>query len=241
MGMPFASTLNQQKISQKTVVLVEDDSVFREFFSDVLQGTDDLLLLGVAQDLAAGLSLLEGAMPDVLLVDLGLPDGSGLDLILAARKQWEDRCHIMVISVLGDDYSVIQAFEYGAEGYLLKNSSARNFAQDIRDLIAGGSPVSPVIAKRILERFKQKEAKVLTESQDTKTFPKIKLSPREKETLLLLSQGFTKKEVAKKMTITAETVKSNLRQIFHKMYVDEPGKRRSVLAAADDAKRWGIL
>lgn len=240
MRKPPSSNLDQHHLTKKTVVLVEDDPVFRDFFSGVLKRTDDLKLLGVAHDLESGLAFLEMEIPDVLLVDLGLPDGTGLDLIEKARKRWGDKCHIMVISVFGDDNSVIQSFEHGAEGYLLKNSSARDFAQDIRDLIAGGSPISPIIAKKILHRFKQNEV------EKTKS-PHILLTPRERETLQFLAMGMSKKETANAMHIGLETVKENTRRIFRKMYDDcvnddsEPKSRRKITEVINDARRWGLI
>jgi DNA-binding NarL/FixJ family response regulator len=89
----------------------------------------------------------------VLLVDLGLPDGSGIDVIRAAHTQWPT-CAVMVCTAFGDEAHVLQSIEAGASGYLLKDSEPENMLHEIRSLHGGGSPISPLIARQILMRFR---------------------------------------------------------------------------------------
>src|SRR6218665_602602 len=128
------------------VALVEDDPVFTAAFVAALCGVADIAVHGLAHNLRQGLALLDGAAADVLLVDLGLPDGSGIELIESAQRRWP-RCHVMVSTVFGDESHVIRSLEAGAAGYLLKDSAPARLAEEIRSVQAGGSPVSPLIAR----------------------------------------------------------------------------------------------
>jgi DNA-binding NarL/FixJ family response regulator len=136
------------------VVIVEDDPGLRNALSRVVQAAPDMRLTGVAGTRAEGLALLQNPPADVLLVDLGLPDGSGIDVIRAAVLQWPS-CSIMVCTNFGDETHVMRSIEAGAAGYLLKDSSPAKMIDEIRSLASGGSPISPIIARQILARFRQ--------------------------------------------------------------------------------------
>src|SRR5215813_13148884 len=135
------------------IVVVEDDARFRTAFAAAILGSDDLALQAEAASLQEGMALLSGPAADVLLVDLGLPDGSGVDLIKATRVAWPT-CDIMVSSVFGDEAHVLRSIEAGAVGYLLKDSEPASIVEQVRSLRAGGSPISPLIARRILLRLR---------------------------------------------------------------------------------------
>ena len=131
------------------VVIVEDDHATRRRLAAVVDAQPDLRLSGVAATLAEAHSLLSAQVPDVLLTDIGLPDGSGMDLIR--------RCHrdtpgvdVMVITVFGDESTVLCAIEAGATGYLLKNGLPLYLSAQVRALRLGGRPLSPVIAQRLV-------------------------------------------------------------------------------------------
>ena len=138
------------------VCLVEDDVDFQNELVAALGTAPDMTLAGVASTRAQGLQMLEGRQPDVLLVDLGLPDGSGIDVVRAAHARWP-ACNIMVSTTFGDETHVIQSIEAGASGYLLKDSVPEKLVQEIRSLHAGGSPISPLIARQVVMRFRQAE------------------------------------------------------------------------------------
>ena len=113
-----------------SILIVEDKPEFLSGFSRMVSSAPDLRLAGTATTLAGGLALLDGEPADVLLVDLGLPDGSGLELIreLARRPAWRERCEVMVVSVFADEAHVMAAIEAGASGYLVKDSTPTSFA-----------------------------------------------------------------------------------------------------------------
>lgn len=104
------------------VALVEDDVSFQNALKEAIQAAPDMALLGVAGTRAQGLQMLDEVQVDVLLVDLGLPDGSGIDVIRAAHAQWPG-CNIMVSTTFGDELHVVQSLEAGASGYLLKDGT----------------------------------------------------------------------------------------------------------------------
>src|SRR5205085_6700597 len=128
--------------------------------------------------------------PDVLLTDLGLPDGSGIDIIGEASRRYPDT-DIMVVTVFGDEEHVLAAIEAGATGYVLKDSIPEEFVALIKQLRAGGSPISPVIARQLLKRFKPAAA-----SRSEAPVESAGLSPREAEVLSLIAKGFSFGEIA---------------------------------------------
>ena len=136
------------------VAIVEDDLSFRSALARALLAAPDMKLAGTAGTQAEGIALLQGPPVDVLLVDLGLPDGSGIEVIRAAARQWPS-CSIMVSTNFGDETHVMRSIEAGAAGYLLKDSSQAKIVDEIRSLASGGSPISPIIARKVLARFRQ--------------------------------------------------------------------------------------
>jgi DNA-binding NarL/FixJ family response regulator len=135
-----------------TVLIVEDDLRLRASLAQAILAAADLKLVGESDDLPEGLRLLEAMQPEVLLVDIGLPSGSGLELIRHAARR-SPHCNVMVITVFAEEQLVVDCIEAGATGYLLKGSSPQDIAAQIRLLVAGGSPISPTIARRLLGRF----------------------------------------------------------------------------------------
>ena len=136
-----------------TVMVVEDDPAFLTRFCKIVSSDAELELFAAVADLASARQAMRTAVPDVLLIDLGLPDGSGIDLIReTARRRPET--DIMVITVFGDEDHVLASIEAGATGYILKDSLPAEFVQLIKQLRAGGSPISPVIARQLLKRLK---------------------------------------------------------------------------------------
>ena len=135
-----------------TVAVVDDDHRYRSLIAHALMAAEGLTFVGAAYDVASGMALIEAKKPQVLLVDLGLPTGSGLDLIRHAVRHVPD-CDIMVISVFEDAEHVLAAIAAGATGYLLKGTGNAELASQIRALHAGGSPISPGIARQLIKRL----------------------------------------------------------------------------------------
>jgi len=209
------------------VLLVEDDPTFFAAFTRAIGNAPDLRLVGAASTLAEGKALLEKISPDVLLVDLGLPDGSGIDLIRLARERHPD-CDAMVATVFGDEAHVIQSIEAGATGYLLKDSADEDIAEQIRHLHAGGSPISPVIARRLLTRFRP-------EVPSPGGAARVDLSARELEVLGLITKGFTFEEIARLIAVSPHTVGTYVKRIYGKLQVG------SKTEAVYEARKLGLV
>ncbi|MCS7001540.1 MAG: response regulator transcription factor [Dehalococcoidia bacterium] len=209
------------------VVIVEDDAKFRGAFARLIEATVDMDLIGTAATLAQGFDLVRRGMPDVLLVDLDLPDGSGLDLIrhVAARS---DTCDIMVITVFGDERHVLESIEAGASGYLLKDSMPADFIEQIRVLHAGGSPISPVIARQLLSRFVSPRAAMAAVGVP-------ELSDRERAVLNLVTKGFSYQEIATLLRVSPHTVLTYVKRIYRKLQVG------SKTEAVYEARKLGLL
>jgi DNA-binding NarL/FixJ family response regulator len=216
-----------------TIQIVEDKREFMEGFLRTLSSVPDMQITGTAATLAEGRKLLCGEPVDVLLVDLGLPDGSGLELIreVAQRPVWRERCDVMVISVFADEAHVMSALEAGATGYLLKDSAPDNFIQQIRELHAGGSPVSPVIARKLLGRLSFATVAALPACK----LISIELAESERKVLDYAARGYTYDEVADLMGVTRHTVMSYVKRSYRKLQV------HSKTEALYEARRLGLV
>lgn len=191
------------------IILVDDDPQIRQHMTAVLDAEPRFRLSACAETLAQGLDALAKAPPRVLLVDLGLPDGSGLELIAAASLY--PNTDSMVISVFGDELNVISALKAGATGYLLKDGMAGSIIQDILSLIAGGSPISAKIARHLLNRFQPTPR---SEGQVPE------LTQRQIEVLKLVAMGYKRREIADKLFISVDTVGTHILNIYKKLRVN---------------------
>ncbi len=219
------------------VALVEDDAAFQQAFRNALAAAPDLAMVGVAATVAEARAMLGEAPCDVLVVDLGLPDGSGVDIIGEAHIRWPG-CAIMVATTFADERHVIASIEAGASGYLLKDSPLPTIAEDIRVLHAGGSPISPRIARQVLMRFRPDEKPAEEGAVDAEAAEKSgipSLSEREKETLQLITRGFSFEEIAELMGVSRNTVLTFVRRIYAKLEV------RSKTEAVFEARAYGLL
>jgi DNA-binding NarL/FixJ family response regulator len=200
------------------VAIVEDDVRFLDALRSTIESAPDMLLCSVASTREQALQQLGAEAADVLLVDLGLPDGSGIDVIRAAVQRWP-RCGVMVSTAFGDEQHVMQSLEAGAAGYLLKDSAPKSMLAEIRILHAGGSPISPLIARQVLMRFLPKapapKEVVVTPTKG----PQVSLSARERQVLEYITKGFTTEETAKLMDISWHTVQTFVRRIYAKLEV----------------------
>jgi DNA-binding NarL/FixJ family response regulator len=212
-----------------TVIVVEDDPAFLARFCRIVAGAPELSLLAAVGDIASARSAIARSAPDVLLTDLGLPDGSGVDLI-RETAQAHPATDIMVISIFGDEEHVLASIEAGATGYVLKDSLPDEFVALIAQLRAGGSPISPVIARRLLTRFKKPHA-----AQALLEAPPSLLSARESEVLSLIAKGFNFGEIARLLDVSPHTITAHVKKIYQKLAVHSRGE------AVYEAGKMGLL
>lgn len=191
-----------------TIALVEDDDEARKRLVASINSDSSLRLVGEYATGEAALAGLSSGAPDVFLVDLGLPDVPGLEVVkrIAATHP---ACDILVVTVFGDEGSVIGALEAGARGYLLKGALEHDIAEDIRHLRSGGSPLSPVIARQVLKRLLPAKS---APAEDV-------LTPRESEILNAIARGFSYAETASLLHLSVQTVHTHLKNIYKKLAV----------------------
>jgi DNA-binding NarL/FixJ family response regulator len=177
--------------------------------------------------------------PNVLLVDLGLPDHSGLEVIRMC-KVLRPQTEIMVVTMFGDEANMIRAFEAGASGYLLKDGTEDELAQHVQSLHAGGSPMSPIIARQLLSRMGTGAKPSAPASVPIVNPPlPIKadrlLTEREEQVLQFLARGYTYGELAKQMGVTVNTIQTHIRGLYAKLEVHSKSE------AIFEAKQLGLL
>jgi DNA-binding NarL/FixJ family response regulator len=217
------------------VLLVEDEPGFAERFADIVRSDPEFELIGVAPNCAAARAVLAVEKPDILLADLGLPDGSGIDIIRETAARYPD-CDIMVVTVFGDEDHVLASIEAGAAGYVLKDSIPGEFLGLLRQLRAGGSPITPVIARKLLTRFKADTARGPEAKAAAATEPPAGvLSPRETEVLTYIAKGFSFNEIADLLGMSAHTVTTHVKRIYQKLAVHSRGE------AVYEATQMGLL
>ena len=210
------------------VAVVEDDAACRASVVQAVQAAPDMRLAWQAAARAPALALLPGAPLDVLLVDLGLPDGSGLEVIAAARQHWPD-CAVMVSTMFGDEAHVLHSIEAGAMGYLLKDVEAPALLDELRSLHAGGSPINPLVARKLLLRTAGAAPQPAAQA-DAAQPEGERLSAREAEVLRRVARGHTLAEVAQALGVSRHTVRSYVRRIYGKLQVST--RAQAVHAAA---------
>ncbi len=239
-----------------TVALVEDEPETHARLCAALAKDDRIELLHATNAAKPMLQWLVGQMgvdgPDVLLVDLGLPDQSGLEVIRLC-KAMKPKTEIMVVTMFGDEANMIRAFEAGASGYLLKDGDESELAEHVRTLDAGGSPMSPIIARQLLSRMgsgagSSAAAKPIQHGlpaspaytnlqpiRHTKTSTERLLTEREETVLQLLSRGYSYGELAKEMGVTINTIQTHIRGLYTKLEVHSKSE------AIFEARQLGLL
>jgi DNA-binding NarL/FixJ family response regulator len=214
-----------------SILIVEDEPEFVRAYCEAITREADFRLVGAVPTLAAALALLEQAVPDVLVVDLGLPDGNGAELIRRASKRRPD-CDALVVTVFGDDRHVIDAIEAGATGYLLKDSPPGELVRCIRELRAGGAPISPSIARRLLARLRAPERAAGPGEAGAAAGL---LTERETEILRLVAKGLSFTDVGAALSISEHTVVAHVKKIYRKLSVHSRGE------AVFEATQLGLL
>jgi DNA-binding NarL/FixJ family response regulator len=215
------------------VAIVEDDVPTRGRLTEAINGHRALSVVAELGCLAEARDWLGRGEPcDALLVDLGLPDGPGVSIIREARGQASSP-EVMVITSMGDRHHVLEAIEAGASGYLLKDADPGAVGDAVLELIAGGSPISPSIARHLLRRFQEPSGDPPAEQPEAAST--LKLTPRETEVLGLAAKGLTYEEIAQLLGMSYHTVTTHTRHIYRKL------SARSRSEAVFEALRQGLI
>ncbi len=214
------------------VMIVEDDLGTLERFAEVISRDPRTTVVEKACNGRDAIARMSAARPHVLLVDLGLPDIHGTQVIRhAARAQPE--CDVMVITVFGDEHNVLASIEAGATGYVLKDCGDAELIENILELRAGGAPMSPGIARMVLNRLHQDGQPDAPEPVGV--VQHALLTAREIEVLSLLARGYTYGEIGERLHISLHTVTSHIKNSYRKLTV------HSGAAAVTRAAELGLL
>ncbi len=194
------------------VAIVEDDPVMRELLASAIGDCDDMMVKATADNVAAAAGMIEAGGYDVLLCDLGLPDGNGTTLIRQEALTGRDT-DILVITIFANQNKVLDAIRAGARGYLLKDERIEDCIEAIRNIRRGGSPISPIIARQLL-------GQITTDPKAQQLPMASPLSEREIEVLNLLSRGFSNAECAEILTVSSNTIGTHVKNIYRKLEVN---------------------
>lgn len=203
-------------MSKIRVLAFDDHAAIRQMLELLIDAQPDMLCVAVWPDCRDLLQRVEKAAPDVIVMDISMP---GMDGIAAVRQLRQAFPHIRVLmqTVFEDDERIFDAIYAGASGYLLKKSSAEAIVQAIRDVSEGGSPMTPSVAAKVLQKFRTTPP-VQAAGED------YHLTPREKEVLSLLVEGQSYKMIAANMHISFHTVDAHIRRIYEKLHVHSLGE-----------------
>lgn len=189
-----------------TLSIVEDLDEVREGLSQFLSASDEFIMLETFQNAEDAILKLPEIQPDIVIVDINLPGMNGIECIREVKRKCKT-IQFMMFTVYETDDKVFEALKAGASGYLLKKSSFVVIADSLRELYAGGSPMSANIARKLVNVFRNHNNAIAV------------LSARENEILNLLAQGLLYKEIADNLSITAGTVSQHVHNIYEKLHV----------------------
>ncbi len=192
------------------MLVVDDQQLFRRGLTMLLAVEPGLEVVGEAGDGVEGTALAETAAPDVVLLDVRMPKKSGIEACLAI-KQSVPSAKIIMLTVSDEEADLYEAVKSGASGYLLKDSSIEEVAQAIRVVADGQSLISPSMAIKLIDEFKQMSR------PERDNGPALRLTERELDVLRLVAQGHSNKEIAARLFISENTVKNHVRNMLEKL------------------------
>lgn len=213
--------MNPDKTTPVTLVLVDDSELVRTGLRTLLGTSPAIRILGEASNVSSGIERLKALQPDVALLDIRLPDGTGFD-ICAALPDPPEGPRVLFLTSVVDDALVARAIECGAAGYILKEIDGKGLERAIIDVAAGRSILDPEVTARVL-RLARKGSSV---------DPLTILSPQEKRVLALIAEGRTNKEVGSDLGLSEKTVKNYVANIFDKLHVTRRSQAVAMFVAA---------
>ncbi len=212
----------------KTILLLEDLPQIRAWLKDLLHEVFPDADVSEAARVHEALSLVSAVGFDLALIDLGLPDGSGVDVIAALREQ-QPEAQSVVVSIHDDDDHLFPALQAGAYGYILKEQARELIKVQLERISQGEPPLSPSIARKVIAHFAaQAKPQIPTE-------PRVQLTDRENEVLLRVAKGFTLPEIGQQLNLSRHTIADYVKQIYRKLNVSSRAE------AALEAQRLGLF
>jgi DNA-binding NarL/FixJ family response regulator len=205
-------------------LVIEDLAATAEWLLRAVREAFPEIIVEHAETLADARTALQRSAPDIALVDLDLPDGSGIDLIAAISAR-HPQCHCIVTTIYGDDRHLFPALRAGAQGYLLKDQPVERLVASLQAIDRGEPPLSPAIARRLLGMFTPNDPAPAEQ----------KLTTRERETLVLIAKGLRLAEVAEQLGVTRNTAAGFVKAIYRKLNISSRAE------AALEATRLGLV
>ena len=192
-----------------TILIFEDNPDLRESLAALLKLDSHFEVLGTYGDSMEVESLVEAYQPDVILMDIDMPGRNGIEAVKLIRKT-NKKVKIIMLTIFDDNTHVFEALYSGADGYLLKKSAAEKLLASIQEVVAGGAPMSPAIARMVIENM---------QAGAEQTANSYQLTNREKEILSLLSKGNSFKMIAADLSLSIDTVRTHIKHIYEKLHV----------------------
>ena len=192
-----------------SILLADDHEIFRQGLQMLLNSQPDFLVIGQAKDGLETISMAEKMRPDLIILDMLMPGLNGLDALLQIGQRLPG-CHVIILSLYEDESYVIKALQYGAKGYVLKDSSTTDLILAIRYAIAGRRFLSPVLEERAINVYIQQERSAQPDSYNM-------LTNREREILHLSAERLSGPQIAKRLSISTRTVETHRANLMHKL------------------------
>jgi len=191
-----------------SIAIIEDIDEIRESIKEFLSAQNDFIVASASNSVETFLSYNHDLTPEILLLDIGLPGMSGLSGIKFIKQKFP-QIDIIILSVYNDPDKIFEALCLGAVGYLLKNTPLPKILESLRDCASGGSPISPQIAKKVIEFFKPKS------NNQTDC-----LTDKEKQIVDCLVEGLSYKETAERLINSVDTIRHHIKNIYKKLHVN---------------------
>jgi len=209
------------------ILIADDHTLFREGLRALLNVTPDIEVVGEAADGESAIAQIGAAQPEVILMDINMPGVNGIEATRSILKE-HPTLGIIMVTMLEDDASVFAAMKAGARGYVLKGAHHDEILQAIRAVAGGQAVFGPAIAARMMIFFQSLGTRPQSNASAT-VFPE--LTDREREVLVLMTQGASNKDIAEKLVISGKTVSNHITNIFSKLQVAD--RAQAVLRARD--------
>ena len=199
-------------MSTVRILMVDDHALVRAGLCRLIQEVDGVEIVGEASDATAALKIVAASRPELVMMDIGMPDINGLEATAKIKALFPD-VRVIIVSMYCSEEDVLQALRSGASGYLLKNSAPTEIALAIDAVMSGGVYLSPQVSKSVVDGYLDR---VKMNSQSSGT-----LSPRQREVLSLVAQGLSTKEIARRLGISGKTVETHRTQLMARLDIHE--------------------
>ena len=192
-----------------SVAIIEDLEEIREGLKNYIDSDTELMVVSAVGSAEEALLMLPRLQPDIAIMDINLPEMNGIRCMQAVKKDCP-ATQFMMFTIYENDEKVFDALQAGASGYLLKNTDPSDILHALKELYQGGSPMSPNIARKLINVFRE---------QNNRSIRSNLLGKRENQVLLLLSHGLLYKEIAAQLSLTVGTVRQHIHKIYEKLHV----------------------